>query len=170
MRLEAACVIIDEQVARGGGILRAQKRVAHGFVGKAFGQVRQNFQMFAGGRFGHEQYEDQRHGFVVGRIEIHGFFQAYEHAAGSLHIGMAAVRHGHAVSQAGRAQTFAGNQAVEHVRLRQSDLLVQQFRHLFKEAFLAAGFHVQHHAGQGEDFADGFHKSVYICKWIGRGF
>ena len=41
-------LIIDEQVARGGGILRAQKRIAHGFVGKAFGQVRQNFQMFAG--------------------------------------------------------------------------------------------------------------------------
>ena len=41
-------LIIDEQVARGGGILRAQKCIAHGFIGKAFGQVRQNFQMFAG--------------------------------------------------------------------------------------------------------------------------
>ena len=113
--------------------------------------------MLAGSVFRHQQHKHQRYRFAIGRIEIHGFFQADKRAGGRLHFGMPAMRDGHAVPQRGSAELFARKQAFKHSGAAQAGFAFQQQASFFKQAFFAAHFQIQHNMRYGQDIADQAH-------------
>src|SRR5213593_1276270 len=105
----------------GGDVLMKRARVGIGrkflaqvTVAQHLRELGQDTQVLLGRLFRHQQQEHETDGFAVGRVEGNRLCQAHKSPARFLQTLDPAVRDGESLPQPGRAETFAGKQAVEH--------------------------------------------------------
>ena len=121
---------------------------------EAGGQLREQLQIFAGGILRHQQYEYQRHRLAVGRVKFDRIGGAHKGADRLGKRFVTAVGNGHALPQAGTAELFAGEQAVEHRRMRQATVRFQKLGNGFKQPLFTADLHIEHDIGQGQNIGE----------------
>ncbi len=137
-------------------------------------QFRQDIQVLLRGGFGHQQTEQHRYGLAVRRVERDGLRQADEGGKRLLQALHAAVRHGHALAERGRAQALPRKQAVEHECACQAVVVFKEEASLFERALLARGEHIEDDVAGGKDARQMIHQVIIglydaLQKNAGRG-
>src|ERR687895_444022 len=123
-----------DELVESGGVGGARHRLAQRLVGKHLRELGEDLQMLLGGLFRHEQHEYQVDRIAVGRIEGNGLGEAQERAERFLQPLDAAVRNGHALAQAGRAEALAREEALEHEAARDAVEVLEDESCLFEQA------------------------------------
>src|SRR5512145_27471 len=145
------------QLVQGCGVGRPAHRFAQRLVGEHLGQLRQDLQVLLGRLFGHQKHEHQADRAAVRSVEGHGLRQAYKRADRLFQALDAAVRDRHALSESGRAEALAREQAVEHEAARDAVEVLEQQARLLEQALLARGLEVEADVRGGEDLRDEAH-------------
>src|SRR5258707_875144 len=143
----------------GGDVLMQRARIGVGrefltqlAVAQHLCELGQDAQVLLGRLFRHQQQEHQTDGLAVGRVERNRLRQAHESPDRFLQTLDPAVRNGESLPQAGRAETLAGEQAVEHQAPRHPLVVLEEKPGLLEHAFLARHLHVQEDYRSGQQF------------------
>src|SRR5471032_228801 len=108
--------------------------------------------MFVGGSLWHQQDEQQVDRCAVDGVEVHRGIEVQQGTDGCCTTRQATMGNGNAVAKTGRAEFFAGNEALEHgLRIQFGYLLPDQVGDLFEYTFFTASRHVQERAAGGQD-------------------
>src|SRR5262245_15122348 len=160
MRLPLA----DELVHRRGSGAR-QQSLPKRFVAEHLCQFRENLQVQIGGAIGYQQHEYEAHRLAVGRIERYRLLHSDERAYRFLQALDPPVGYGDALSQAGGAQLFAGEQTVEYLAAGDVVIVLEEQSDLLENALLAAGVELQNDIRKREQFGDQVHvRSSRYCE------
>src|SRR4030066_2605155 len=112
MGTSCRAVPVVEQLMNAGAIFAGEQAIAELRVAEHLRQFPEDLQMQVGGALGYQQHENQVDRLAVRRLEGHRVGGFYECGSGLAQLGDAPVRNRHTLSQAGRAEFFAGKQAV----------------------------------------------------------
>ena len=107
--------------------------------------------MLLGGRFGHQQEDEQADRLFIRRIKAYGASELKHRRHGGFQAFDAAMGNGHAVAQARGAQALAGEQAVGNQGAREAMQTLKQQSSFFKRAFFAGGVHPNEDLGGRQD-------------------
>ena len=134
----------------GTGIGVAAQTVAEAAVGEHLGEFGKELEMAFGGRFGHQEDEQQADRLTVRGLEGHRRGQAEKRAERFLEALDAAVGNRDALTEPGGTELFAGKERVINGDAGQSMVVFEEQSGLLKDAFLAAGFEIHYDIGGGE--------------------
>src|SRR5258707_2329319 len=133
----------------GGDVLMQRARIGVGreflaqlAVAQHLCELGQDAQVLLGRLFRHQQQEDQTDGLAVGRVERNRLRQAHKGPDRFLQTLDPAVRNGESLPEAGRAETFAGEQAVEHQAPRHPLVVLEEQPGLLETPQFAASMPV----------------------------
>src|SRR6267378_4856744 len=145
----------------GGDVLMQRARIGVGrefltqlAVAQHLCELGQDAQVLLGRLFRHQQQEHQTDGLAVGRVERNRLRQAHESPDRFLQTLDPAVRNGESLPQAGRAETLAGEQAVEHQAPRHPLVVLEEKPGLLEHAFLARHIQVQEDVRRGQQLGN----------------
>ncbi len=113
--------------------------------------------MFLGGRFGHQQEDQQHHRLFVRCIKSDRRGQLKHRRHGRLQPFDTAMRNGHTMAQAGGAQALTRKQAVGHQRSAQPMQAFKQKACFFKSTLLACSVKTDKHLGRRQDGRETVH-------------
>ena len=125
------------------GVLGLDQLLAQIGIGKHLCQFRQDLQVLLGRLLRYQQDEQQLDRLAVGRVEGYRSAQAHESRYRFAQALDPAVRNGHPLTQAGRSQALAREQAVEHQAARKALVIFENKAGLFEHALLAADLEVE---------------------------
>src|SRR5687767_14212946 len=134
-----------DEMVQGGRVGGAAHGFAQRLVAEHLSELGEDLQVLLGRLFGHQEHENQGHRVAVRGVERHGLGDADEGAEGLLQPLDAPVRDRNALSEAGRAQALAREQAVEHDAARKGVLVLEQQADLLEQALLARHLEVEQH-------------------------
>src|SRR5438552_13478071 len=137
MRLPGSDVLMQGARIGGGREFVAQLAVAQHLC-----ELGQDAQVLLGRLLRHQQQEDQTDRLAVGRVERNRLRQAHESPDRFLQSLDPAVRNGESLTQAGRAETLAGEQAVEHQTPCHPLIVLEEQPGLLEHAFFARDIQV----------------------------
>src|SRR6267142_2532236 len=146
MRLPGGDVLMKRARIGVGRKLLAQLPVAQHLC-----ELGQDAQVLLGRLFRHQQQEHETDGLAVGCIERNRLCEAHEGADRFLEPLDPAVRNGDSLPQPRRAETLAGEQAVEHQAPRHPLVVLEQGPGLLEHAFLARHIQVQKDVRRGQE-------------------
>src|SRR5512133_4590 len=134
---------IADELMQVAGVLGLDQLLAQVGIGKHLRQLRQDLQMLLGCLFRHQQHEQQFDRFAVGGVKGYRGAQAHERRHRFAQTLDSAMRNGHALTQAGRSQALAREQAVEHQAARESLVVFENQPGLLEHALLATDIEVE---------------------------
>src|SRR5260221_134928 len=146
MRLPRGDVLMERARIGVGGELLAQLAVAQHLC-----ELGQDAQVLLGRLLRHQQQEHEADGLAVGCVERNRLCEAHEGADRLLESLDPAVRNGDSLAQPRRAETLAGEQAVEHQAPRHPLVVLEQEPGLLEHAFLARHIQVQKDVRRGQE-------------------
>ena len=107
---------------------------------------------------GYEQPEDEVHGLVIGRVEVHAFAELQESREGAAEAGHAGMGQGAAFSEPRRAETLALDQPIEDGLCAESRVGVgENLSQRLQGTLPAPRRHVAAYAPGIEDLIEGYH-------------
>src|ERR1700676_5502911 len=142
-----------------GGIGCGGELVAKRAFTEHLGELRQKLQVLFGRVFGHEQDEYLADRLAVGRVKRNRLPRPHKRAQRLGETLDPAVRDRDALSEAGGAEFFAREQAVEHKSARNLRLILEELADLLEEPFLARRVEVEQDIRFGEQLRDLVHES-----------
>src|SRR6266446_1775908 len=149
MRLPRGDVLMERARIGVGREFLAQLAVAQHLC-----ELGQDAQVLLGRLFRHQQQEHQTDGLAVGRVERNRLRQAHKGPDRFLQTLDPAVRNGESLPEAGRAETLAGKQAVEHQAPRHPLVVLEEQPGLLEHAFLARHIQVQEDVRRGQELGN----------------
>src|SRR5713101_2145796 len=155
MRLPGGDVLMKRPRVGIGGESLAQLAVAQHLC-----ELGQDAQVLLGRLFRHQQQEHEADGLAVGRVERNRLCEAHEGADRFLEPLDPAVRNGDPLPQPRRAQTLAGEQAVEHQAPRHPLVVLEQESGLLEHAFLARHIQVEKDVRRGQELRNEVHRDL----------
>src|SRR5574343_734372 len=150
--------LVQTVLGRAGLEALAQRAVA-----EQLGNFRQDFKVLLRGRLGHQQKDQQIDRLLVRGIKADRLAQQEDGGHRGLEPLDAAMRDGHAMTQSGGAQAFAGKQAIGHQRTRQAVQILKEKAGFFKSPLLAGGFNPHKNLGNGQDGRETVHVEGGLC-------
>ncbi len=115
--------------------------------------------MLLGRLLRHEQHEDLVDRLAVGRVERNRLQRPDERAERLREALDSAVGNGDALSETGRSEPLAREEAVEHDRARDLRVVLEQLADLLEQPLLARRFHVERDVALGQEVGDMGHRS-----------
>lgn len=106
--------------------------------------------MLLGRLFWHEENKKKRDRFSIGRIEGDGDAKAQKSAGGFLEALDATVRNRYALTESGRTEFLAGEQAIEDNAAGNSPTIFKQCANLLKNAFFTARLQIEDDIFKGQ--------------------
>src|SRR6266436_4185087 len=125
-------------------------------------ELRQDLQMLFGRLLGHEQHEHETDGLAVRRVERHRLSQADKSADRLFQALDPAMGNSDPLAKARRAETFPGEQAVEHEAPRHALVVLEEQPGLLEHALLARHIQVEKDVRRGQKLSDQVHRG--LCK------
>src|SRR6185436_15008606 len=146
-----------DRLVHGWGGFDFQQLLAECLIAEHLREFAQYLQVQIGRPLRHQQHENKVHRLAVGRIErnrlahtdhrAHGLFQALD----------APMWDRNTLSQTGRAQLFAREEAVKDLAARDVLIVFEQKSRVLEHAFFAAHVEVEHHVLGRQQFGDKIH-------------
>src|SRR5436190_1021451 len=122
-----------------GRIFGGGHRLAQAAVGEHLRKLGEDLQVLLGRLLRYEKHEGEGDGRGVGRVERNRLRQPDESAERLLQPLDASVRNRDALAEAGRTQTLALEQAVEHLAACDAVMVLEHEPRLLEKALLARG-------------------------------
>src|SRR5467141_328418 len=145
----------------GGDVLMKRARIGIGreflaqvAVAQHLCELGQDAQVLLGRLFRHQQQEHETDGPAVGRVERNRLCEAHKGADRFLESLDPAVRNGNSLPQPRRAETLAGEQAVEHQAPSHALVVLEEEPGLLEHAFLARHIQVQKDVRRGQQLGN----------------
>src|SRR5262245_30398729 len=134
-----------------------QQPFAERLVAEHLGKFREYLQVQVGGAVGHQQHEDEADRLAVGRVERDRLLHPHERADRLLQPLDPAVRDRDPLAEAGGAELFPREQAVEHLAACDLVMVLEQQPDLLEDALLAARVELQDDVRRRQQLADQVH-------------
>ena len=146
-----------DQAVHLGGVVFGLEALAQVAIGEHLGDLGEDLEMPLGGRFGHQQEDQQADRLVVGRVEGDRVLHAQHRGERVLQSLDPAVRDGDAVAQAGGAEPLAGEQVVGDRGPGDGMLVLEQQPRLLEDPLLAGGVDADQHVPGRQDGSKTIH-------------
>ncbi len=147
-----------------GGIGGGFDLLAQGAIAEQFGDFRQNFKVFLGGRFRHQQEDQQGDRLLVRRVKTDRCVQLENGGHRRFEPLDAAMRNGNAMTEPGRAQTFAGEQTVSDQRAVHPVQVFKQQAGFFESTLFAGRFNADQNLSGGQNLRKTVHRGRQVGK------
>src|SRR6516225_5773372 len=125
------------------GVGRGRQPITKRTLAEHLRKFGQKLQVLLGRMLGHEQYEDLRHRLAVRGVERNRLARSHESAERALESLDAPVRQRDALTEPGRAELLAREQAVEHDGARDLRVLLEKLADLLEKPLLARRLEVE---------------------------
>src|SRR5882672_4753764 len=138
----------------------AYERRDPGAVAQHLCELGQDAEVLLGGLLRYQEQEHEADGLAVGCVERNRLCEAHEGAYRFFEPLDPAVRNGDSLPQPRRAETLAGEQAVEHQAPRHPLVVLEQEPGLLEHAFLARHIQVQKDVRRGQELRNEVHRGL----------